>query len=431
MAFEQTWQGGASATGEDANSWAEANNWKPVSIRSADFQWTASGSGTNEYYLEAAGGGDPGIDNEPGKSLADGSELTPGSAGSLAAGEWDWADNDTLGFSTVYVRLSDGADPDSKAAGFVTATILPQDGDEVVITAPGGGTHYAITAGLDQSGVTLGSLRIDQSYEGSGIGTAAAYLRIGATDVVIGADYADSDGQGSQRVKLDLGTAAAYLRIGATDVVIGADYADSDGQGSQRVKLDLGAAATTVQILDSAVQGNPASQKPIQLLMNNGASKVFARRGNFSIAAEHGETATLGVLDIGYTSNQQSDVSCLIGDGVTLNTTGDELEMEGGEVVCLASVTTATVRGGRLTTEGGGTIGTLEVHGGTVVSNSTGTVTLINARGGEVSFERSRAERTVTTLKVWSGAVLRGVGREYLTLTNDPQLQEGVVLAAT
>lgn len=396
MAFEQTWQGGASATGEDANSWAEANNWKPVSIRSADFQWTASGSGTNEYYLEAAGGGDPGIDNEPGKSLADGSELTPGSAGSLAAGEWDWADNDTLGFSTVYVRLSDGADPDSKAAGFVTATILPQDGDEVVITAPGGGTHYAITAGLDQSGVTLGSLRIDQSYEGSGIGTAAA-----------------------------------YLRIGATDVVIGADYADSDGQGSQRVKLDLGAAATTVQILDSAVQGNPASQKPIQLLMNNGASKVFARRGNFSIAAEHGETATLGVLDIGYTSNQQSDVSCLIGDGVTLNTTGDELEMEGGEVVCLASVTTATVRGGRLTTEGGGTIGTLEVHGGTVVSNSTGTVTLINARGGEVSFERSRAERTVTTLKVWSGAVLRGVGREYLTLTNDPQLQEGVVLAAT
>jgi hypothetical protein len=37
----------------------------------------------------------------------------------LTAGTWDYADNDTLGFSTIYVRLSDGADPDSKADGYV------------------------------------------------------------------------------------------------------------------------------------------------------------------------------------------------------------------------------------------------------------------------------------------------------------------------
>jgi len=91
-----------------------------ISIRNADYKWTASGSGTSEYYLEAAAGGDPGI-SEPYVCTEDGSDLTAGTAGSLAAGEWDWADNDTLGYSTVYVRLSDSTDPDGKAEDYVKA----------------------------------------------------------------------------------------------------------------------------------------------------------------------------------------------------------------------------------------------------------------------------------------------------------------------
>ena len=91
-------------------------------VDAARFQWTASGSGTNEYYLEAAGGGAPGVncsaDNEV---YIDSVVATQGTAGSLSAGEWDWADNDALGFSTHYVRLSDGTDPDTKADGFVSA----------------------------------------------------------------------------------------------------------------------------------------------------------------------------------------------------------------------------------------------------------------------------------------------------------------------
>jgi len=91
-----------------------------ISIRNASYKWTASGSGTSEYYLEAAAGGDPGI-SEPYVCTEDGSDLTAGTAGSLAAGEWDWADNDTLGYSTVYVRLSDSTDPDGKAEDYVKA----------------------------------------------------------------------------------------------------------------------------------------------------------------------------------------------------------------------------------------------------------------------------------------------------------------------
>jgi hypothetical protein len=82
------------------------------------YKWTASGSGTDEFYCQLAAGGDP--------SLADPDELrlvgvakVKKALGSLTAGTWGYGDNDTLGYSTIYVRLSDGADPDSKDADYV------------------------------------------------------------------------------------------------------------------------------------------------------------------------------------------------------------------------------------------------------------------------------------------------------------------------
>ncbi|MCD6197472.1 MAG: hypothetical protein J7K15_02725 [Deltaproteobacteria bacterium] len=73
-----------------------------------------------EYYLEATAGGDPEI-SEPTCCTENGSELTEGTAGTLAVGEWDWADNDSLGYNTVYIRLSDNEDPDGKATDYVKA----------------------------------------------------------------------------------------------------------------------------------------------------------------------------------------------------------------------------------------------------------------------------------------------------------------------
>jgi hypothetical protein len=83
------------------------------SIVNDGYQWTASGSGTNEYYCDVDGGGDPGL-TAPAALLINGSVVTEGTAGSLTAGQWDWADNDTLGYSTVYVRLTGGGDPDAQ-----------------------------------------------------------------------------------------------------------------------------------------------------------------------------------------------------------------------------------------------------------------------------------------------------------------------------
>ena len=79
--------------------------------------WTASASGTNEYYFNQT------ISQikEPNAVLIDDTVKAKASnaPGSLAAGEWSWGDNDTLGTDTIYVRLSDGADPDTKTSGHI------------------------------------------------------------------------------------------------------------------------------------------------------------------------------------------------------------------------------------------------------------------------------------------------------------------------
>lgn len=89
------------------------------SLVNSTYKWTLSGSGTNEYYCELTGGGDPSLYQPKGIGL-DGTEATLGTLGSLAASGYGYGDNDSLGYSTVYVRLSDGADPDTKSDDFVT-----------------------------------------------------------------------------------------------------------------------------------------------------------------------------------------------------------------------------------------------------------------------------------------------------------------------
>ena len=79
--------------------------------------WTASGSGTNEFYYnqDALGGA------EPRQVFINGTAATKGTRGELTAGQWGHGDGDTIGQNRVYVRLSDGADPDTKSADHVQA----------------------------------------------------------------------------------------------------------------------------------------------------------------------------------------------------------------------------------------------------------------------------------------------------------------------
>jgi len=88
------------------------------SIRNSTYKWTLSQSGSFEYYCELNGGGDPGLYEFRGIAI-DGTEATAGTIGSLAAGEVGWGDHDALNFNTVYIRLADNTDPDTKGTDYI------------------------------------------------------------------------------------------------------------------------------------------------------------------------------------------------------------------------------------------------------------------------------------------------------------------------
>ncbi len=86
-----------------------------MDLREPDFadiyEWSPSGSGTDEYYLrdnnDYGEGTDPFIDGPDGVLFESG-DLGAGTPGTLSAGQWAFGDNDGLGFQTVYVRLPTG-----------------------------------------------------------------------------------------------------------------------------------------------------------------------------------------------------------------------------------------------------------------------------------------------------------------------------------
>ncbi len=106
-------------TGFDYDKYAKGD---AVNYRSSAYQWTVSANGTDEYYCEASGSGDPGIKTEPLGVLLDDTFASEGTLGSLAAGEWCWGDNDSLNYDTIYVRLNGaGPAPDGEVVGYVKA----------------------------------------------------------------------------------------------------------------------------------------------------------------------------------------------------------------------------------------------------------------------------------------------------------------------
>lgn len=91
-----------------------------TSIRTAALKWTAAGNNANAYYVDLLAGGDPTISNpQVVRENGDDMRRNSVSVATLQPGEFFYGDDDTLGFSTVYVRLSDDTDPDGKALGFV------------------------------------------------------------------------------------------------------------------------------------------------------------------------------------------------------------------------------------------------------------------------------------------------------------------------
>lgn len=78
------------------------------------YTWSLSANSLNvnakEYYLNNSSSNIiPTL--EPAYIVIEGGLGVAGTAGGLFSGQWDWADNDTLGYNTIYVRLSDDTAP--------------------------------------------------------------------------------------------------------------------------------------------------------------------------------------------------------------------------------------------------------------------------------------------------------------------------------
>lgn len=102
---------------EDLTNWNLENCPLLSLVDGSSDYWTESTEQANEYYETNE---QPGT--KPKAVYIDGDQATEGTLGSLGQGEWAYGDNDSLGYDTVYVRLSDDSDPDSKSEDYVQCT---------------------------------------------------------------------------------------------------------------------------------------------------------------------------------------------------------------------------------------------------------------------------------------------------------------------
>jgi len=155
-----------------------------LDIVSEYLKWTLSAVGTSVYYCDILAGGDPNI-LEPARVLENFEEMTKGTATSLTAGQWDYGDYDTLGFSTVYVRISDNTDPDTKDAGYLRADYVE---DKVPVPKAFGRVEHASPLRLsDRNGLPtyhkgglIGDLADEKQIES--FSYAGSYTRVAVTD---------------------------------------------------------------------------------------------------------------------------------------------------------------------------------------------------------------------------------------------------------
>lgn len=257
-----------------------------------------------------------------------------------------------------------------------TLGTIPANGEDIAIE----NSDIDILYGLAQSGVTLLSLTIADSYTGE-IGLP----RMNETGSIEYAEYRDR-----------------FLLIGATTVTIGAG--NGTGVASQRIQLDTGAVLTGVTVRKT----NAAAETDLAAFMwrSTGAAASLANvinveSGSVFIGPFGGDTSVLDVLRV-------LDGSVRCGTEVTFKASTGTILMSGGELTIQSNVASITLEGGTLNIKGTSAIGTeLKIVGGSCFYDSNGTLTLLNLdSGGRIDFSRDLRTRTVTTANAFAGGTI-------------------------
>lgn len=359
MVFTKVYNGAGS--GATAGDYADSRNWELISLRTAAFAWTVSGSGTNEYYVRTAGGANPGFQASPpttnGVYIA-GSAATKGTLGALTAGQWGYGDNDTLGYSTVYVRLSGGGDPDAQSADHVQFRQIPQATENVRIPAGSGN----ISSNLDQSAVAIADFIREEGHEGT-IGSATGYLRI---------DPDRFEHHGSGQAWIDIGTAAISAHI----------YETGSANTGERGLYLRGTAIATLNVMGGSV-------------------------GLASLPGELSTATTARILG--------DNTSLWIGNGVTLT----NLHQYAGEVRLRCGCTTLIIYDGQHISEENGAMTTVTLKDGEYIYQSSGNITTFHLYGGTLDELQSGAARTISTINLYAGSATILRNKEAVTHTTE------------
>jgi hypothetical protein len=263
----------------------------------------------------------------------------------------------------------------SNAANWSGAAV-PVSTDDVFIDEGSSDIKY----GLAQSAVTLTSLTIDQKYTGK-----------------IGLPVLNADGSTSY-----FEYRATYLAISATTLNIGR----GDGSGSGRIKIDTGSNASTLNLLNA---GTAAEQGRAAVIWKGAhASNVLnVTKGTLDVAPFPGEVATVPVLRVGYSTNQNGDSTVRCYSGVTLTTitqTGGTLQIDGAATTINQSAGELIILNGAVTT--------LNVDGGACRYRSAGTITTLRVgTNATADYTQNNRPRTITNLvamysksKLWDDA---------------------------
>lgn len=243
---------------------------------------------------------------------------------------------------------------------------VPATGDDVVIDE-----GPAIRYGLDQSAVTLASLRITPNWPDGG-------------EVGLPASTSPGDPAGGYPEYRD-----QRLKVSATVVEV--------ETGSRRVRLDLGSNASTVTVNGT---GSPAAGETAVDLIGVHADNVLrVNKGSVGVAAVAGDVSTFDSVAVAYRDQQAGDAAVRLGRGLTLDT----LTQSGGTVALDCGATTVERSGGTLTRTGSGTLGTVRNRGGLLRDEGTGTITLLE---NSATYERrGLAPLTVTDCTLFAGSV--------------------------
>lgn len=216
-----------------------ATNWLPHDVTTVAYRWVTCAGGTNEFRLQLAGGGDPGIQVQPASVYINGVLASQGTAGSLAAGEWDYDDLDSDGFDTIYVRLAAGTDPDLNVAGYIKFYQVPQAGEAVIIPDGSGDME----SNVDLSATTLGVVTVAKSNDNRAHGSQFNPIRIKCTGFIF-------EGGGQTPAYFDLMDSAIAPEIRST-ASVEADEFGLHLAGSAVTLLDVKGGSVGLAMLPS------------------------------------------------------------------------------------------------------------------------------------------------------------------------------------